>query len=135
MEDGSRRGKEEPALAAGLSGSGGGGPITPMRVGLGHKRLLGWGNHGLFNPRHDLPSPSGSKSAIGCVDLAVQRRRASAAVSGGGGREEMGLNRVRVIGPRVFYMPSGAKAPEQIEPANLLLGWAAHWAVLSRVML
>jgi hypothetical protein len=42
----------------------------------------------------------------------------------------MRLNRVRVIGPWVFYTPSGAKASEWIEPTNLLLDWAAHWAVL-----
>jgi hypothetical protein len=87
MEDGSRCGEEEPAPAVGLGGSGGGSPITPMWVGLGHGRLLGWGNHGLFNPRHDLPSPSGSKPAIGRVDLVAQWRWAPATVSGGGGRE------------------------------------------------
>jgi hypothetical protein len=130
MEDRSRCGEEEPVPAAGLDGSGGGGPITPMQVGLGRGRLLGRGNRGLFNPRHDLPSPSGSKSAIGHVNLATQRQRARAVVSGGGGREGMGSNRVRVTEPWVSYTPSGAEAPEWIEPANLLLGWVAHWAVL-----
>jgi hypothetical protein len=57
MEDGSRCGEEKPTPTVGLSGSGGSGPITPMRVGLGRKRLLGQGNYDLFNPRHDLPSP------------------------------------------------------------------------------
>jgi hypothetical protein len=51
------------------------------------------------------------------------------------GREGRGSNRVRVTEPRVFYTSSGARASEWIEPANLLLGWAAQWVVLSRAML
>jgi hypothetical protein len=73
--------------AAGLGGSGGDDPITPMRVGLGRGRLLGRGNHDLFNPRHDLPSPSRSKLTIDRVDLAAQRRRAAAAISSEDRRE------------------------------------------------